>query len=738
MKPIVGGRSRAPAVRGTGASLHHAHSAREGRPQSDLLQGYLQCFDYKLLLLPLLFTLTLLGTHTVFAAEPPSAAQYSMRVETVKISMPDGVKLEADLFMPTGGASGEKFPVLLEYLPYRKDEGLDRNSSMNAYFVERGYVVARVDIRGTGNSEGKLIPYEYSDQEWADGDAVLDWLAEQAWSTGKVAMFGISWGGFNAIQMAGRGHPALKTIIAVDATEDLYQEDVHYIDGIMHLDSWEMSAELYNAMPGAPNYVLDQDWMDNRFDSEPWVLSHKRQQRDGPYWDRGSWRDRHDSINIPTFHIGGWYDGYRNSLPRMLELVKNAPVKALIGPWSHAFPHDPYPNPGMEWRHEAVRWFDYWLKDIDTGIMDEPAFAVFMRDYHQPGPYLETVPGYWRWENSWPPKELANTPLYPQPNHGLAKQQPSATQHQLLNVPTIGFEAGGPVMWWGDVAHDQRGTDAFSLVYDSAPLDAELAILGMPEAQLQVAADAIRANWFARLSDVAPDGRVTLITGKGFNGTHRNSAREPEDIVPGEFFPLDIKMLFTSWVFPKGHRIRLSVSNAQYPMFWPTPYAVTSTLQLGGDSGSSLVLPVVPVNRAAPGPQFLPPVAYPSAEGFASLATGTSSGYGEISSVDRNPQTGEVVIKATNSGGTQYPWGKETYTETIEHQTSDDHPEKTAMIGTHVLKIELKDRTLLFEGGLDFRSDTENFYYEYFRKLTVNGELLREKNWKETIPRDYQ
>jgi hypothetical protein len=232
---------------------------------------------------------------------------------------------------------------------------------------------------------------------------------------------------------------------------------------------------------------------------------------------------------------------------------------------------------------------------------------------------------------------------------------------------------------------------------------------------------------------------VTLVTGKGFNGTHRNSAREPEDIVPGEFFPLDIKMLFTSWVFQPGHRIRLSISNSQWPMFWPTPYPVTTSLQLGGENAAQLVLPLLPASLAA-GPQFLPPVAYPGAEGFASLPTedGTASGYGEISSVNRNPQTGEVTIRATSGGADQYPWGTESYRETIEHKASDKHPEIASMRGTHVITIETNGRTLLFEGALDFRSDAENFYYEYFRKLTENGELVREKKWTETIPRDFQ
>ena len=111
--------------------------------------------------------------------------------------------------------------------------------------------------------------------------------------------------------MAGRGHPALKTIVAIDATEDLYQEDVHYIDGIMHVDSWEMSTELYNAMPGAPEYALDQDWIENRFDAEPWVLSHGTPATRWPDWDRGSWRDPASHHKSRTFHIGGWYDGYR-------------------------------------------------------------------------------------------------------------------------------------------------------------------------------------------------------------------------------------------------------------------------------------------------------------------------------------------------------------------------------------------------------------------------------------------
>jgi putative CocE/NonD family hydrolase len=677
-----------------------------------------------------------LGSTLLPAGQPASPPEYRVELREAWIRMPDGVRLAADLYLPAGEVDGKLFPALLEYLPYRKTESRARCHELYSYFVERGYVVARVDIRGSGNSEGRLIPFEYSDQEHQDGLAVIDWLSGQPWSNGKVGMFGISWGGFNSIQLARLNPPALKAIIAVDATEDLYQEDVHFIDGILHLDSWEMSQDLDNARPGAPDYLIDEAYFRDRFDTQPWMMTSKRQQRDGPFWDRASLKGRYAEIRVPTFLIGGWYDGYRDSLPRMLEKLK-APVKAMIGPWSHVWPHDPYPEPGVEWRHEAVRWFDHWLKGIDTGITNEPRFAVYVRRWHPPGPYLEHAPGFWRWEAGWPVARVEERPVYPQPDHTLSGDAPEQTVHQLRYLPTIGVEAGGPVMWWGDVAHDQRGTDAFSLVYDSAPLTEDTEILGLPRALLQVAADATRANWFVRLSDVAPDGSVTLVTGAGFNGTHRRSAREPEDIEPGQLFPLDIEMHFTSWVFPEGHRIRLSLSNAQWPMFWPTPFPMATSLQLGGETGSRLVLPVVQPGPSA-APAFLPPAASSQFPGFEDLDTGTSSGYGEVSSVDRNPQTGEVTVTAKNAGATRYPWGTETYRETIEHRSSDAHPESTGVHGTHRMEVAVERRVLVWEAELSFSSDRDSFHYRYTRRLEENGKLVREKTWTDTVPRDFQ
>jgi predicted acyl esterase len=207
--------------------------------------------------------------------------------------------------------------------------------------------------------------------------------------------------------------------------------------------------------------------------------------------------------------------------------------------------------------------------------------------------------------------------------------------------------------------------------------------------------------------------------------------------VPDEEFDLEIEMHFTSWVFPAGHRIRFAINNAQWPMMWPTPYPMTTTLRLGGSSGSHVILPIVPPGEQR-APSFLPPVESPRLEGYESIDLGNPSGYGEISSVDRNPQTGEVTITATNTGATQFPWGTQTYRETIEHKTSDEHPENTSMKGTHRLEVTLSDRVLLWEAELDFSSDLENFHYRYVRRLSENGEVLREMDWADTIKRDFQ
>ena len=682
--------------------------------------------------------LLIVGGYFSYIPNASSANHHNkIEITEVSITMPDGIRLAADIYWPAGADKKDHFPILLEYLPYRKDENRARNYSLYSYFLENGYLVVRVDMRGTGNSEGITIPYEYSDIELDDGEEVIDWLSQQEWSTGSVGMFGISWGGFNSIQMAMRNPPALKAFVALMATEYLYQEDVHYMDGIMVAgDSWMMSNDLYNSLPGAPDFKMDEEWLRNRFNVEPSVYTYMRQQRDGAFWDRASARGQYEKIRVPGYHIGGWYDGYRNSLPRMLENVQT-PVKAMIGPWDHYFPHNAWPKPQIEWRHEAVRWFDQWLKGEDTGILKEPAFAVYVRNYHPPDPDLDQVHGYWRWEDGWPIERIENHSWYTHDDHSLSSEPAGNATHSMTYKPSIGLEGGGPTMWWGSIAPDQQPMDEYSLVYDSEILDAPLEILGRPIARLRVSANATRANWVVRLSDVAPDGQVTQVVGAAFNGTHRISAREPSDIVPGEEFDLNIDLHFTSWVFPKGHRIRIAVSNAIWPMLWPTPMQMKSTLAIGGNNGSRIDLPVV-----LPGEEYTPsfkePSSNPILSGYEVIDSGNISGYAAINSIQHDPDTGEEFGVATNTGATQYPWGIERFEEEIEHRTSDENPAYTSVIGRYKITEELKDRTLDFEQNVEFKSDEENFYLTFHRWVSINGELYKEKVWQEVIPRDFQ
>ena len=664
----------------------------------------------------------------IFAVEQPSPPTYGVHLVSAWIPMKDGVRLAATLYMPDDGKEDEKFPALLEYLPYRKDDGTAAGDyPKHTYFARRGYVSVRVDIRGFGASEGVPPEREYSEQEQEDGKQVIAWLAHQPWSNGNVGMFGLSWGGFTALQMAMRHAPGLKAILAVHATSELFHDDVHYIDGMAHVDEFELNMDMAQGWVGAPEYSLDEKTLGPRFNSPPWSLIYLKHQHEGPFW-----RDRVrplSEITTPTFLIGGLQDGYRDNVTDLL-MKSKAPIKAIVGPWNHSFPNNADFGPRVEWRDQAVRWFDYWLKGRDTGVMGDPRLVIYMQHWHPPDPNLETVSGEWRREDVWPPVDAKKTTFYLQSNHSLSDSAGTTDAHRLKYVPTVGVEAG---FWWGELLSDPRPVDAFSLVYDSAPLETDVAILGRPQALLRASASAKLADWFARLSDVAPEGTVTQITGAGINGAQRESMSEPRDLEPDKIYPLSIEMHLTSWVFPKGHRIRVAISNALWPMILPTPYAMTTSLELGGESGSRLVLPIVPVHGAA-APAFSPP------EPLEERTDIKSEGFpwpGEWT-VERDEARQKTTVHWKGKDGAEYPWGTEKDFESLTYEGDDAHPETCAVHGEAESVFALKGRTLVWRGHLLITTDEKNFYYSYTRELLKDGQMIKSKTWKETLARDHQ
>jgi len=652
-------------------------------------------------------------------------------IKEVWIPMADGVQLAADLYLPDESKSKKRYPVLLEYLPYRKDEGRRNRYSLYSYFIRKGYAVARVDIRGTGRSEGKLVDGEYSEQEQQDGEQVIHWLSRQNFSSGNIGMFGISWGGFNALHLAMRKPPALKTIISLMSTDDIYEDDVHFMDGIMHIDAYEIGQDLTNCLPGAPDFKIDEAYFANRFDTDPWILKYKQQQTDGPFWDRASLNTDYSKIDIPVFIIGGWYDGYRDFIPRMMQHA-DVPVKGMIGPWNHTWPNWADPVPAIEWRESAVRWFDHWLKKKDTGILNEPRLFYYQRDWHKPGLTLDSIPGQWKQANTWP--RTSAKKFYLQGSHQLGTE-PSAFKHSLEYKPTVGIEASGSVMWWGDWAPDQRAADAYSLTYDSDPLNDDMELLGFPTCTLITSSSAPAANWIVRLSDIAPDGQVTQVTGAAFNATHRYSSVHPLPLSPDSLYTLTIELHATSWTFRKGHKIRVAINNAQWPMFWPSPYSMTTSLHSNENGQSFMTLPVAPEQVRSLATTFPLPAKDPILEGYQSLTSETNSGFAEIKEIIRNERTRTTRVIATNSGKDQFPWGISEYTEEIIHELSDNDPAHARVISTYTISQEKGDETLKWSGKLDFFSDLNNFYYHYTRYLEKDGILLREKSWSKTIPR---
>jgi uncharacterized protein len=658
-----------------------------------------------------------------------------MTVREARIPVRDGTELAATLYLPPGAPG--PVPALLEYLPYRKDDAmLARDYELYAYLAAHGYAGARVDIRGTGGSGGDLPEGEYTETEQRDAEDVIAWLAAQPWCTGAVGMWGISWGGFNAIQVALRRPPALKAIIAVDASDDLFHDDVHYIDGLLHLDEYALMIDQLNALPPAPGFPLDEAVLARRFDRPPWLMTWLDRQQDGPYWRRASLRPDYGRLAIPAFLIGGWYDGYRDSVPRMLAAVP-APVKIMIGPWNHTFPHNAVPGPAVEWRADAVRWWDHWLKGAENGIMSEPPVTVYVRHWHPPDQSLAEIPGRWRAETAFPPGRTRYRAWYCGPERNLSADPPPDGSVALRYLASTGVEAGH---WWGELTVDQRGADAFSLVFDSPPLAEDVEILGFPLVELSGRADAEPLHWFGRLCDVAPDGTVTLVTGGGRAGRPdplRDGGSLPGSAVPprpgpGDGAALALELHVTSWVFPRGHRIRLALSNAMWPMIWPTPHPATATVRLG-PGGTRLVLPVVPAVPAAgpPAPVFARP-------GPPEPPPGVRS-WGEMVPVRwtlERDDTGAAAIWWRGSTGTEFPWGRVTDEEYLRYSVHDARPAGASVHGEARTEIQAGGRLLIATSVLDLDGDEESLRYSYRRELRRDGMLIRERRWQRRYPRD--
>ena len=527
-----------------------------------------------------------------------------MQFSRLAIRVRDGIQLAADIYMPPTGSG--PFPALLEALPYRKDD-LTASSHSDDYLrlaSEGGFVVCRLDVRGTGSSEG-LATDEYPLVELDDLTDVINWLATQPWSNGRVGMFGYSYSGFNSLQVACTRPAALHAICAVYATDDRYTDDGHYMGGALRaidLVDYCHYMTACNLLPPVPAVFGDNwksEWQMRLNEVQPWVLNWLEQQHDGPYWRHGSLRPGYERIQCPTMIVAGWADGYRNNTFRTFEALQ-CEKSLLIGPWSHSAPAHSHPGPNIDLVPEMIAWFNRWLRVDNAVVATEPPIRVFIRHSTKPDADLLMLNGEWRFEETWPPSRSITTTLKPKTSHATDND---ASNIDVLDVrPDVGVAAwnscaGG--LPWGQPT-DQRDDDSWSLTYDW-PIDSDhFEILGHALLKLKVASNQPVASISVKICDVFPDGTSALVTRGFLNLTHRTSSTEPQPLVPNVFEDVDVELEATSWVFARGHKIRLSIAGADWPNIWspPHPFALhvdRSTVQL--------MLPTVD-NHGAGTPKF--------------------------------------------------------------------------------------------------------------------------------------
>ncbi len=520
--------------------------------------------------------------------------------EHVWIPMPDGVRLAARIWRPVS-SDDEPVPAVLELIPYRqRDLTAERDSIHHPYMAGHGYACVRVDLRGSGNSEGVLTD-EYLAEELDDAEAVLAWLSEQPWCDGSTGMMGISWGGFNALQVAARRPPGLGAIVTVCSTDDRYSDDVHYMGGCLLSDnlSWASTMFAYNSCPPDPAIVGDrwrEMWLERLEGSGLWLDTWLRHQQRDDYWRHGSVCEDYSAIACPVLAVSGWADGYSNAVFRMLEHL-DVPRKGLIGPWAHKYPHQGKPGPAIGFLQEMVRWWDRWLKKQEPESEETPMLRAWMQDSVPPHTSYEERPGRWVGEPDWPsPHVREDRRRLGRHRIGERGEEPQPHSLGVESPLSVGQFAGKWCSYSAppDLPYDQREEDGGSLVFDGEVLQERYEILGAPVVDLELSVDRPDAMVAVRLCDVAPDGAATRVTYGLLNLTHRDGHDAPGALEPGRRYRVRVPMNGVAHAFAAGHRIRLSVSTSYWPLAWPPPVPVRLEVCTGT---SALTLPQRPVGE---------------------------------------------------------------------------------------------------------------------------------------------
>ncbi|MER9606636.1 CocE/NonD family hydrolase [Mesorhizobium sp. M0243] len=643
----------------------------------------------------------------------------------VLIELSDGVRLSARIWLPK---VDQPVPALLEYIPYRKgDVTAPSDAPRHSWYAAHGYASVRVDMRGSGDSEG-LMSDVCTAQEIADGVEVINWLAAQPWCNGRAGMFGISWGGISALQVAALAPEPLKAIVTVCSTDDRYANEVHYFGGaVSDAINWGTGALKNTARPPDPTRVgpaWKEQWLQRLQALEPWSSTWLSHQERDDYWKHASVCEDYGAIKAAVLAVGGWADSFRDTVFRLLENL-SSPVKGIVGPWAHQYPdmaHDP--GPAIGFLQETLRWWDRYLKDVPTGVEDDPALRAYLQDAVPPATRYATRPGRWVTEPSWPSPNVTTRTMglgdmFCRDAIGVDLVPVDTPQHCGIDAGRF-MPGGGPA----DLPPDQREEDGRSVCFDTAPLTQPVTVLGMPAAKLRLHADGAAANLIVRLCDVAPDGASTLVTRGCLNLQRHEGMDRTVDLPPGSVVDVTVPMLAIGYEVPAGHRIRLSVSTAYWPWVWPHPVPARVALD---PAGSEVVLPVRGADAPSEPVRFEPPVQadpYPARSGERQ--------------VHFNPETMEwrLTLDPNERCSLTFPDGLQyEHRELMSYSIRSDDPASARCDSEWYVRLQRPgwDVEISVTGTMQLEDD--NFVTEYELAATLDGEQVHQRRWHDRTPR---
>ncbi|WP_343080256.1 CocE/NonD family hydrolase [Ostreiculturibacter nitratireducens] len=643
------------------------------------------------------------------------------------IVLKDGCRLSARVWLPEG-AEAHPVPAVLEFLPYRKRDGTTvRDALTHPYLAGHGYACLRVDMRGNGDSDG-LMEDEYTAQELADACEVIAWIAAQPWCSGSVGMMGISWGGFNSLQVAALQPPALKAIVTLCSTVDRFADDIHYKGGCLLNENlgWGATMWAYSSRP--PDPALRPDWREvwlERLEAEPFLPAlWLRHQRRDAYWRHGSVCEDFSAIKAAVLAVGGWGDSYKNAVPQLVQHLA-APTKGIVGPWVHKYPHFAVPKPRIGFLQETLRWWGRWLKGEENGAEGDPGYRVYLMDGVRPASWYDHRPGRWVALDGWPAKEVSTQHLPLGPGGALGK---GGHFDVTLASPQHCGSAGGEfcAMWLGpEMPGDQRADDALSACFDSGPMPAT-DLLGAPVLRLKLKSDNPLAQVAVRLNHLHPDGASTRITWGVLNLAHRHSHADPVPLKPGEEVEVTVPLDHIAYRLPEGHRLRVAVSSAYWPMLWPSPETATLTL-----TGGALDLPVLEGGEVT---------AFPEAEGATPLKARAIREAAHVRRTEIDQRTGTVSLVIEDDFGASENLEHGLVTGSVARERWDIHPDDplSAKGWAHwTEELGRGDWVVRTEARCAMWSDKENFHLRAELEAWEGDRMILSRSVEESIPRDH-